>query len=299
MFHFWGAGFGIDHQKLSGTLDQVHTQLEVDMKVITCTPKELTPEQLDFAISRAMELNPANATGSRIVGRTPRGRSGGRVRLTLNIKYRWPVTGTKLTVRFLDNPEADLKRRILLHMNAWGKTANVQFVATSGQAQVRISRLDHPDNMAGYWSYVGMQILGIRDQEEPTLNLEGFTMNTPESEFKRVVRHEAGHTLGFEHEHMRSDLVSRIDRNKAVKYFDITQGWTKQETMEQVLTPLAAKSVMGTTEADPTSVMCYQVPGIITKDGKPIVGGKDINAKDYKFAGSVYPKKVSRPRTVR
>jgi len=75
-------------------------QLEESMKVITCTPKELTRQQLEFAISRAMELNPANAAGSRIVGRTPTGRRGGRLRLTLDIKYRWPVTGAKLTVRF-------------------------------------------------------------------------------------------------------------------------------------------------------------------------------------------------------
>lgn len=269
------------------------------MKVITCTPKQLTRAQLDFAIERAMKLNPVNAAGSRMVGRTPIGRSGGRVRLTLNINFRWPVTGTKLTVRFLDSPGADLKKRILLHMNAWGKAANVEFAATSGRAQVRISRLDHPDSVAGYWSYVGTQILGIHDQNEPTLNLEGFTMQTPETEFKRVVRHEAGHTLGFEHEHMRSELVKRIDRKKAIRYFDVTQGWTAQETMEQVLTPLAVKSIMGTTEADPTSIMCYEMPGLITKDGNPIVGGRDINATDYKFAASIYPKKVTRPRTVR
>ncbi len=270
------------------------------MNVITCTPKQLTRAQLDFAIARAMELNPVNATGSRIVARTPVGRAGGRIRLTLNTHYRWPVSGVKLTVRFLDSPGRDLQKRILLHMNAWGRTANVEFVATSSQqAQVRISRLDRPQSVAGYWSYVGTQILGIRNPNEPTLNLQAFTMDTPESEFKRVVRHEAGHTLGFEHEHMRAELVKRIDRNKAIRYFDMTQGWTKQETETQVLTPLAAQSIMGTTEADPISIMCYQVPGIITKDGQPIVGGKDINPTDYAFAGSVYPKKVSRPRTVR
>lgn len=269
------------------------------MNVITCSPRQLTRKQLDFAIARAIELNPGNAAGSRIVGRTPVGRAGGRLRLALNTHYRWPVTGVKLTVRFLDSPASDLKKRVLMHMNAWGKTANVEFVTTNGNAQVRISRLDEPEDMAGYWSYVGTQILGITDQDEPTLNLEGFTMKTPESEFKRVVRHEAGHTLGFEHEHMRSELVKRINRAKAIKYFDMTQGWTREETLEQVLTPLAAKSIMGTTEADPLSVMCYEVPGIITKDGKPIVGGRDINANDYRFAGSVYPKKIRRPRAVR
>jgi hypothetical protein len=273
--------------------------MEVVVTPKTCTPKQLTRAQLDHAISRAIELNPSNAQRSRIVARTPTGRRGGPARLTLNLGFRWPVTGTRLTVRFLDRPPTDLRKRILLHMNAWGKTANVQFVMTSGDAHVRISRLDHPDDMAGYWSYVGTQILGIRDQDEPTLNLEGFTMQMPESEFKRVVRHEAGHTLGFEHEHMRKELVKRIDRKKAIRFYDIDQGWTRQETEEQVLTPLAVRSIMGTREADPTSIMCYQVPGEITKNGKPIVGGKDINKRDYAFAASVYPKKVARPRSHR
>jgi hypothetical protein len=109
-----------------------------------------------------------------------------------------------------------------------------------------------------------------------------------------VVRHEAGHTLGFEHEHMRADLVKKIDRAKAIAFYDINQGWSPDEVAAQVLTPLDARSIMGTTEADPTSIMCYQVPGEITKDGKPIVGGKDINAKDFAFAASIYPKKVVR-----
>ena len=40
------------------------------------------------------------------------------------------------------------------------------------------------------------------------MNLEAFTMQTPDSEFHRVVRHEAGHTLGFPHEHMRKAIVA-------------------------------------------------------------------------------------------
>src|SRR5262245_37312410 len=138
------------------------------MTLKTCRPKQLTKAQLDLARARAIELNPSNAQRSRIVARTPIGRRGGPRRLTIDTQFRWPVTGTRLTVRFLDGPPTGLKKHILLHMNAWGKSANVQFVLTSGDAQVRISRLDRPDSMAGYWSYVGTQILGIRDQDEPT-----------------------------------------------------------------------------------------------------------------------------------
>jgi hypothetical protein len=38
--------------------------------------------------------------------------------------------------------------------------------------------------------------------------------------------------------------------------------------------------------------MCYQIPGTITKDGMPILGGLDIDEQDYAFAASIYPKSV-------
>lgn len=259
------------------------------MKSIVCTPRILTPTQTATALRRSIEVNPANALEQRAVARTPVGRRGGPRRLAVVIAHKWPATGVELAVRFLDNPPKDLRARILLHMNAWSKTANVRFVETGGTGEVRIARLDEPEDMAGYWSYVGTEILGIED-DAPTLNLEGFTMRTSDAEFRRVVRHEAGHTLGFEHEHMRAALVQKIDRRKAFAYFDRTQGWTQEETLEQVLTPLASASLMGTTEADPHSVMCYQIPAAITKDGKAIPGGRDITAKDFAFAGTIYPR---------
>lgn len=262
------------------------------MKNIVCVPKSLPPEQLAAAARRSVEINPANAMNTRTVERTPPGRRGGPRRLALLVGSRWPVTGVDLTVQFLDNPSQALRSKIISHMNAWRKTANIRFTETSRDGMVRIARLDRPADMAGYWSYVGTQILSI-DANEPTFNLESFTMRTPDAEFLRVVRHEAGHTLGFEHEHMRSDLVKKIDRDKAFAYFKKTDGWSKQETIEQVLTPLAKKSIIGTSEADPLSIMCYEIPAEITKDGEPIRGGDDINVNDYRFAGQVYPK----PRT--
>jgi hypothetical protein len=265
------------------------------MSTIVCRPKVLTPAQEIVAVRRAIAINPANAVGAKTVARTPVGRRGGPRRLALLIENRWPKAGVDLSVQFLDNASKELRKRILLHMNAWTKTANVRFRETGGLGLVRIARLDEPEDMAGYWSYVGTQILGIED-DQPTFNLEGFTMNTSDAEFRRVVRHEAGHTLGFEHEHMRSALVKKIDRKKAFAYFDRTQGWSKEETDEQVLTPLAAASIMGTAESDPLSIMCYQIPAAITKDGKAIPGGEDINPTDFAFAAKVYPKTGTPPR---
>ena len=262
------------------------------MSVIVCRTRLLTPAQAARAARRGLEINPANAIEHGTLAPLPAGpggRRGGQRRLALVIATRWPETGVRLTVQFLDNESVALRKRILLHMNAWTEHANVRFEETQGVGKVRIARLDHPKKDAGFWSYIGTEIEGI-DENEPTMNLEGFTMRTPESEFHRVVRHEAGHTLGFEHEHMRSDLVKRIDRRKAIAYFKKSDGWSAQETEEQVLTPLKTRSLMGTTESDPLSIMCYQIPAAITKDGKAIPGGDDINEKDAAFAAKVYPK---------
>ena len=49
-------------------------------------------------------------------------------------------------------------------------------------------------------------------------------------------------------------------------------------------------TAVDTSMADDTSSMCYMLPGSITRDGRPIPGGRDINATDYAFAGQVYPK---------
>ena len=219
-------------------------------------------------------------------------------RLALVIGRRWPATGVRLTVKFLDGAPKDLRTRILLHMNAWAKTANVAFTETTGAAQVRIARLASPPAMSGYWSYIGTDILNI-PANQPTLNLEAFTMATPESEFHRVVRHETGHTLGFPHEHMRSELVKKIDPAKAIAFFGRTQGWTPDEVRAQVLTPISDASLIGTVHSDERSIMCYQIPGSITKSGQPILGGLDIDAQDFAFAASIYPKQVKAPRALR
>ncbi len=263
------------------------------MPIIVCRLKSLPLATFAAAAARSLAINPANADHRRRVARTPAGQRGGTPRIAVVVGRRWPTTGVRLTVSFLDNAPRDLRARILRHMNAWGASANVVFRETRGMGQVRIARLDEPEDMAGYWSYVGTEILDVPD-DKPTLNLEGFTMRTSDAEFRRVVRHEAGHTLGFDHEHMRRDMVQRIDRAKAFAYFDRTEGWTRHEIEEQVLTPLDDAAIMGTTESDPLSIMCYQLPGSIMKDRKPIKGGADINPKDHAFAAGLYPPRTRR-----
>ena len=262
------------------------------MSLILCSPKSLPLDKLAAAARRAVEVNPQNEREMRSVARTPMGRRGGPRRIAVVVGRKWPSSGVDLSVSFLDSPAQALRSRILSHMNSWGESANVVFRETRDTGQVRIARLDSPPKLAGFWSYIGTEILEVHENE-PTLNLEGFTMRTTDAEFRRVVRHESGHTLGFDHEHMRSDIVKRIDRAKAIAFYDKDQGWTPEEVKEQVLTPLAKRSIMGTAEADPVSIMCYHLPAAIMKDGKAVKGGKNINPRDRAFAASLYPK-VSR-----
>jgi hypothetical protein len=258
--------------------------------VIACTPKRLHPNQWIQAAQKAVQINPVNHAPVQRLSRVIPGFIAQPEHIAVLTTKYWGAQGVRLTVGFLDNPEAALRRRILEHMNAWNTTANVLFVETSGEAQVRIARQDGANG--GFWSFLGTDILSI-EEDQPTMNLEGFTMETAESEFHRVIRHETGHTMGFPHEHMRQELVDKIDPVKAIEFFGETQGWSPEEVRQQVLTPLEKSSLLGTPNADPNSIMCYQIPGSITKDGQPIVGGLDIDPSDFTFAAKIYPKLVT------
>jgi hypothetical protein len=256
---------------------------------LVCSPKSLPQRLLVKAAETAAKINPANgvviASAQAAMGLilTPQHIA------VLTAKY-WGLHSRRFTVSFMETTPADLRARIVSHMNAWNRTSGMSFVETRANGDVRISR-----GPGGYWSYLGTDILHIPKNQQ-TMNLENFTMNTPESEYKRVVRHETGHTLGFPHEHMRKALISRIDPQKAYDFFLTTYGWDKATVDQQVLTSLDERSLMSTAP-DQTSIMCYQLPGSITRDGKPIIGGTDINATDAAFAAKLYPKTASSPST--
>ena len=264
-------------------------------ELLVCSPRSLPADREVPAAVRAIEMNPANQVPTTVISRAMAAGPLPQAKISVLVGKRWPASGVRLSVSFLDSPSAALRKKILSHLNAWGKKANVNFVETKKVGEVRIARLSNPPEMAGYWSYLGTDILEI-PTNEPTMNLEGFTTTTPEAEFRRVVRHEAGHTLGFPHEHMRRELVAKLDVAKTIKYFKLTQGWTADDVRAQVLTPIEDSAILGTPHADPDSIMCYQIPGSITTDGKVIPGGKDIDADDYAFAASLYPKKVKTPK---
>lgn len=255
-----------------------------------CTIKQLPKSKLAKAAALAVAENPANAPAAGLVGLAMTAFDVGSAPDlpafigVLTTKY-WGAKGVDLPVAFLESAGTDLKERILSHLNAWGDRANVRFRLTDqpGSAVVRITR-----SAGGYWSYLGTDCKLI-PKGEATMCLQGFTMQTAESEYKRVVRHEAGHTLGFPHEHMRRAIVARLDEAKTIAYFGRTQGWSADQVRQQVLTPLEETALYQPTAPDETSIMSYQLPAEITRDGRPVPGGLDINDADAGYAAKIYP----------
>jgi hypothetical protein len=265
------------------------------MSIIVCRSKTLPEDKLIEAAAKAVEINPTNRPNFARLSAVMPGFAPTPRHIAMVTKKYWGVKGVKLTVGFLDNPKPDLRKKILRHMNAWGRNANVLFTASQTNPDVRISRVNSPPDDAGYWSYIGTEIRSI-DPGDATMNLEGFTMSTPDSEFFRVVRHETGHTLGFEHEHLRKELVHKIDVEKAIAFFKKSDGWSEADTRAQVLTPLRDASLTTSGAADQHSIMCYEIPGEITIDGKPIIGGVNLDPTDRAFAAKIYPKAKSKAK---
>lgn len=259
----------------------------------SCTIKKL-PEKDQYAAAQfACSLNPVNRAVPEILNKLgiEASRSEERLAIAVSTSKFFGATGVSLTVSFLEQTSAALADKILSHMNAWSVHCNAKFTMYSGaaaKAQVRISR-----GLGGYWSYLGSDVLRIT--QGPTMNLQGFTINTSESEYRRVVRHETAHTLGCPHEHARPEIVARLNVQATIAYFQRTQGWTASEVRQQVLTPLSEQSLMGTPHAEEDSIMCYGLPASITNDGRPIPGGLDITANDGAFMGKVYPLAISPP----
>ncbi len=257
---------------------------------IPCRIARLPSHQQIAAAKSAILENPANAppTGVELIAAPKEDEEAAMPkaqRLAMVTAKWWRAGGVNLTVSFLDTPPASVRSKILAHANAWGQSANIQFRETALGGQVRIARA--PGD--GYWSFLGTDILQIA-AGQPTMNLDSFSDATPDSEYKRVVRHEFGHTIGMAHEHMRRQIVSRIDPQKAIAYFAMMDGWDAQMVRDQVLTPLEDSTLTATPSADVTSIMCYQLPGTITVDGQPIPGGLDIDASDFALAAKLYPR---------
>ena len=250
--------------------------------LIACMPMRLDAEALTEAAARAIEIFPPNAPMD----------EADPQRIGVLAQKFWGKRASNLGVAFMERPSQAMIDKVLQFANGWSEfsAAKFHYEASLSNAEIRVSF-----GRGGYYSYLGTDCLQI-PRNRNTMNLEGFHLNTPLSEWKRVVYHEFGHALGCPHEHQRADILAMLDAQKVIADYRRMQGWSEQEVRQQVLRPIEERSFMpGASPADVTSIMAYQFSGRVTKSGQPIPGGLDFSPRDREFFAKVYPKPSAPP----
>lgn len=238
-------------------------------------PPQLTRVQQVKAAKLAHDLFPANAPAG--IGDIAR-------LVVLSTKY-WGDRVKDLTFGFMEPTSVAMRNKIDAYANRWGEFSKAKFRWTQTNPIIRISF-----RSGGYWSCLGTDCLGVPKRQQ-TMNLESFTVNTPDSEWERVVLHEFGHALGCPHEHQRREIINELDKAKVESWLMQSQGWSRDEVDQQVFVPLEESSFMSPySPPDETSIMCYQFSGSVTKNGQPVLGGNTFSKMDKDFFSRIYPK---------
>jgi hypothetical protein len=234
-----------------------------------CTQKSLPVEMEPVARRLAMEINPANASK---VGAVTLGK-------------RW-APGSTITVAFIDGTP-DQKSRVQPYFHQWTKYANLKFIFILNKfnADVRVSFREGE----GSWSLVGVDCL-LGPKDEPSTVFGWISPQTAEKEVRRVVLHEVGHVLGFEHElESPGEGGPRYDEPKILAYYaQPPHNWSPEETRRQVLDKLSPTGLRFT-PFDKKSIMCYFVPDDFTVDKSGTPWNDNLSATDKKLAAEVYP----------
>jgi hypothetical protein len=112
-------------------------------------------------------------------------------------------------------------------------------------------------------------------------------------EERAVILHEFGHALGLLHEHQSPAHGGRTvkDPQAAIDFYMKDQGWSEEMVMDQVIRPYNLNDVSNFSQVDPTSIMHYYQPAIVT-GGDPIEYNYVLSDLDKAYMTINYPRSV-------
>ena len=249
-----------------------------------CIPRSLAGDKLIAAADMAAKINPVNHPPLYRLAAIVPGLEVTRERIAVMTTKYWHTNGVKLMVGFLDIAGRSSRQNPLayecvvvaaerqFHRDQY-RSAGTDHAHARGRSLVLFGsryfnhRALAPDDEFGqlYHGHSRLRVLPrrqARDRPYARLPARAYAARP-----RRADRRRQSHRLFRRDARLGSDQVRR-----------------------QVLTPLEDASLWGTDRFDQNSIMCYQLPGTITKDGQPILGGYDIDESDFAFMAKVYPK---------
>ena len=206
-------------------------------------------------------------------------------RMAVERKKEW-APGRVLTVSFMGGNKT-VKERLIEYAQVWSEYANIFFDFNHRQkmGDIRISF----NTKDGSWSEVGTDLLAA-DKAAATMNFGWLTPTLNDEEFRQVVLHEFGHTLGCIHEHSRPDNGIPWDKPKVYTYYKQTDNWTPEEVDDQVFYKYNKNMIRGS-KVDKKSIMMYAVPEELTLGRYSVGFNSELSKEDKAFIGKLYPKK--------
>lgn len=207
------------------------------------------------------------------------------------LNFLWNMKNAKwnqdeLTVSFLNGSQVQ-KDRVKKHAPEWSKHCAITFKfleTPDPNADIRISF-----RCGGHWSYLGRFCRNI-PSGKATMNIELGRLDFDE-DWRRVVLHEFGHALGFEHEQRHPERKLNMDEPAVLEYYMRTQGWSAAKVYEQVIDKAnVSRSEWEGTDWDKDSIMHYAFPAELTTDNKGVEWNTKLSEKDKEHAAKAYPR---------
>jgi Astacin (Peptidase family M12A) len=198
--------------------------------------------------------------------------------------------GDTITVSFLNTDFPDfgtIAAHVRQDVKEWEQYANIHFRFQPYSSQTEVLIELAADGAS--WSTVGRSCVDNARQHEASMHYGWFNKNTSDEEFKRVILHEFGHTLGLCHEHQNP--LGDIHWNKPAVYGYYCEKqqppWPVKQVDEEVFSKLT--NGVSNKKYDPQSIMHYPIPKEFTTDGFYVGWNVDLSAGDKSIVAELYP----------